>query len=125
GQRLSDPEPLTCGTQPPPSPPPSPSPSPSPTPRGVLTGQHVLANVQGGISNVLWSPDSSTVYFIGGKSALDSVPAAGGDVTVILPDGRTSAAISQAGSQLAHIRNGKIEILTLGSATTTEVAPVP
>jgi len=125
GQLLSAPKTITFVTQPPPSPSPAPSPSPTPTPRGVLTGQHVLANVTGGISNVLWSPDSSTVYFIGGKSALDSVPAAGGDVTVIAPDGVTSAAISQAGDQLAYIRNGKIEILTLGSATTTEVAPVP
>jgi hypothetical protein len=61
GQLLSAPKTITFVTQPPPSPSPAPSPSPSPTPRDVLTGQHLLANVQGGITNVVWSPDSSTV----------------------------------------------------------------
>jgi len=126
GQFLSGPKTITFVTQPPPSPPPSPSPSPSPTPREVLTGQHQLANVQGGITNVVWSSDSSTVYFIAGRSALESVAATGGDVRVIASDGVTSAAISPAGVQLAYVRNGKIEILTLvGQAATSEVTPQP
>ncbi|HEX9548065.1 MAG TPA: Ig-like domain-containing protein [Acidimicrobiales bacterium] len=123
GQFLSAPKTITFVTQPPPSPSPTPSPSPSPTPRGVLTGLHLLANVQGGITNVVWSSDSSTVYFIAGKAALQSVAATGGEVTVIAPDGVTSAAISPAGDQLAYVRNGKIEILTLAPATTTEIVP--
>ncbi len=126
GQFLSAPKTITFVTQPPPSPSPTPSPSPSPTPRGVLTGLHLLANVQGGITNVVWSSDSSTVYFIAGKAALQSVAATGGEVTVIAPDGVTSAAISPAGDQLAYVRNGKIEILTLvGQAATSEVVPTP
>src|SRR6266851_5370237 len=126
GQFLSAPKTITFVTQPPPSPSPTPSPSPSPTPRGVLTGLHLLANVQGGITNVVWSSDSSTVYFIAGKAALQSVAATGGEVTVIAPDGVTSAAISPAGDQLAYVRHGKIEILTLvGQAATSEVVPTP
>jgi hypothetical protein len=125
GQLLSAPKTITFVTQPPPSPSPAPSPSPSPTPRDVLTGQHLLANVQGGVTNVVWSPDSSTVYFIAGKAALESVAAAGGAVTVMVPDGVTSAAISPAGDQFAYVRNGKIEILTLGQAATSEVVPAP
>src|SRR5258706_452779 len=126
GQLLSAPKTITFVTQPPPSPSPLPSPSPSPTPRGVLTGLHLLANVPGGITNVIWSSDSSTVYFIGGKAALESVAATGGNVTVMVLDGVTSAAISPAGDQLAYVRNGKIEILTVaGQAATSEVAPTP
>jgi len=126
GQLLSAPKTITFVTQPPPSPSPAPSPSPSPTPRGVLTGLHLLANVQGGITNVAWSPDSSTVYFIAGKAALESVAATGGEISVIAPDGVTSAAISPAGDQLAYVRNGKIEILTLvGQAATSGIAPTP
>ncbi len=123
GQLLSAPKTITFVTQPPPSPSPAPSPSPSPTPRDVLTGQHLLANVQGDITNVVWSPDSSTVYFIAGKTALESVPAAGGAVTVLAPDGVTSAALSPAGDQLAYVRSGKIEILAVAPATTTEIVP--
>src|SRR6266849_1926798 len=71
GQFLSAPKTITFVTQPPPS--------PSPTPRGVLTGLHLLANVQGGVTNVVWSPDSSNVYFIAGRAALQSVAATGGE----------------------------------------------
>ena len=76
-----------------------------------------------GITNVLWSPDSSTVYFITGKGALESVPAIGGNPTVIAPDGVGSVAINPAGDQLAYIRKGNIEILAIGPGTTTEVVP--
>jgi len=126
GQLLSAPKTITFVTQPPPSPSPLPSPSPSPTPRGVLTGLHLLANVPDGITNVIWSPDSSTVYFVSSKATLESVAAAGGSVTVMVPDGVTSVAISPAGDQLGYVRNGKIEILTIvGQAATSEVAPTP
>ena len=123
GQLLTAPKTITFVTQPPPTPSPSPTPIASPTPRGVLTGQHLLASIPGGITSVLWSPDSSTVYFVSGKGALESVPAAGGTATVIAPDNVTSAAINPAGDQLAYIRKGNIEILAVGQGTTSEVIP--
>src|SRR5258706_1248692 len=126
GQLLSAPKTITFVPPPPPSPSPLPSPSPSPTPRGVLTGLHLLANVPGGITNVIWSSDSSTVYFVGGKDAVASVAGTGGNVTVMVSDGVTSVAISPAGDQIAYLRNGKIEILTIvGQAATSEVALTP
>jgi len=123
GQQLAAPKTITFVTQPPPAPSPSPSPSPSPTPRGALTGQHQLASVPDGISIVMWSPDSSIVYFTSSKGALESVPAAGGNVTVLAADGVTSAALAPAGDQLAYVRNGKIEVLAIGSGTTSEISP--
>src|SRR6266852_2095669 len=119
GQQLAAPKTITFVTQPPPAP----SPSPSPTPRGALTGQHQLASVPDGISIVMWSPDSSIVYFTSSKGALESVPAAGGNVTVLAADGVTSAALAPAGDQLAYVRNGKIEVLAIGSGTTSEISP--
>src|SRR5712692_8804664 len=75
-------------TQPPaPSPSPTPTPVPSPSPRAQLPDQHQLVNFPAGATNVQWSPDSSTVYFITSNGALDAVPAAGGDVTVLIPGG--------------------------------------
>jgi len=43
----------------------------------------------------------------------------------MVPDGVTSAAISPTGDQLAYVRNGKIEILNIGQAATSEVVPAP
>jgi hypothetical protein len=52
------------------------------------------------------------------------VPAAGGEVTVVVPDGVSSFAFSAQGDRLAYIRGGKVEILTLSPASTTEIVPV-
>jgi hypothetical protein len=123
GSAISAPATITFVTQAPPAPSPSPTPVPSPTPRGPLTGQRQLASVPDGISNIQWGPDSSTVYFVTGKGALESVPAVGGAVTVIVADGVTSAALTPAGDRIAYVRNGKIEILTPASATTLEIVP--
>ena len=123
GESLATPKTITFVTQPPPAPAPSPTPSPSPTP-GPL-GQRQLAAVTGGaISNLLWSPDSSAVYFITGKGALESVPAAGGTMTSLAPDGVTSAAITTAGDKLAYVRGGKIEILDLKALVVTSEVTV-
>jgi len=123
GKPLTEPKTITFVTSPPPSPSPSPSPSPTPTPRGVLTDQHQLP-LPAGISNIRWSADSSTVYVITSKGALESVPAAGGEVTVVVPDGVSSFALSTEGDRLAYIRGGKVEILTLSPTSTTEIVPV-
>ncbi len=123
GKPLAEPKTITFVTSPPPAPTPSPTPVATPTPRGVLMGEHQLAP-PGGISNVRWSADSSSVYFVTGKGTLESVPAAGGDVTVVVPDGVTSFALSPGGDRLAYIRGGKIEILTLSPAATAEISPV-
>ena len=125
GQSLTAPKTITFVTQPPAAPSPSPSPSARPTPVTALAGQHLLASIPEGITNVLWSPDSSTVYFVTGKGALESVPFAGGSPTVIAPDGVTSVAINPAGDQLAYIRKANIEILAIAPGTTTEVVPTP
>lgn len=125
GEKLASPKTITFVTQPPPAPTPSPTPSANPTPHPVL-GQHQLATVQGGASNIQWSPDSKTVYFVSSSGALESVPAAGGDVTVLVPDGVTSAAIASAGDRAAYIRNGKIDILDLKKLViTSELTPTP
>jgi hypothetical protein len=110
----------------------SPTPSPSPTPRApasptsLLTGERLLAPLGGGITSALqWSADSSTVYFVNTQGALEVVPAKGGDVKVVAPDGVSSPAIAPAGDRLAYIRAGKIEVLTFATGTTTEVAVKP
>ncbi|HSS93688.1 MAG TPA: Ig-like domain-containing protein, partial [Candidatus Dormibacteraeota bacterium] len=122
GQLLSTPKTITFVTQPPPAPSPSPTPVVTPSPRSsALTGQQQLATVPGGVSRVQWSPDSSTVYFVTAKGGLESVPAAGGSVTVIAPDGVTAAGLVSAGDRIAYVRNGKIQVLTLRSSTTTEI----
>lgn len=111
--------------------PPTPSPSPTPrapaTPSSLLTGEHQLAPLGGNIaiSEVQWSADSSTIYFVSSKGALDAVPAKGGDVSVVAPDGVSSPAIAPAGDRLAYVRDGKIEVLTFATGTTAELAATP
>jgi len=132
GQQLAAPQTITFVTQPPALPTPSPTPptpAVTPPPRGVLTAEHLLTSAAGGVSNAQWSPDSSTVYFVSSKGALESVPAAGGNVKVLVPDGVTSVAISPDGARVAFISGGKIEILDLKmlvitSELTTTPAPI-
>src|SRR6202022_407663 len=130
GQHLATAQTITFVTQPPVPPPPPPSPSPTPrasaSPTSLLAGERQLAPLGAGISAPLqWSADSSTVYFVDSKGALEAVPAKGGDVKVVAPDGVTSPAISPAGDRLAYIRGGKIQVLTFAAGTTAEVTVTP
>ena len=125
GQLLAAPQTITFVTQPPATPSPSPSPAVTPTPRGVLTGQHQLASGPG-ITSVQWSPDSSTVYLISGTGALESVPAAGGSMSVLVPNGVTAMSIAPSGDRVAYISGGKIDILDLKvRVVTSELTPTP
>ena len=96
------------------------------SPASLLTGEHQLASL-GGLSSsaVQWSADSSTVYYVDAKGALNEVPAKGGDVKVVAPDGASSPSIAPAGDRLAYIREGKIDVLTFATGTTTEVVVAP
>jgi len=127
GEKLTAPKTITFVTQPPaPSPSPTPTPIPSPTPRAQLPDQHQLVNVPAGATNVQWAPDSSTVYFVTSNGALDSAPAAGGDVTVLVPGGVTSAALAPAGNRMAVLSNGKIDIVDLKAhVVISEISSTP
>jgi hypothetical protein len=128
GQHLPSAQTITFVTQPPAAPTPSPSPTPrtSASPTSLLTGERQLAPLGGGVNSPLqWSADSSTVYFVNAKGALEVVPVKGGDVKVVAPDGVTAPVIAPAGDKLAYIRGGKIEILTFAAGTTAEIAVTP
>lgn len=125
-QQLTQPQTITFVTQPQPTPTPTPAPRPTPTSNSLITGEKQLASLSGGINAPLqWSADSSAIYFVDGKGALNVVPAAGGAVTVIASDGASSPALSPAGDKLAYIRSGKIEVLTFDSGKTDELAVTP
>ena len=119
---------ITFVTKPPAAPASVPTPTATATvnPGWKLTGQHILAPLGAGspTPTVQWSADSSTVYFTN-AGALDAVPAKGGAATVLAPDGVLSVAMAPAGDRLAYVRNGKIEVLTFASGTTTEMAVAP
>ncbi|HEY6875811.1 MAG TPA: Ig-like domain-containing protein [Candidatus Dormibacteraeota bacterium] len=119
-QPISQPQTITFVTQPTT---PAPSPSPSPRPNtSLLTGVQQLASIGNGtVYAPQWSADSSTVYFVNGAGALESVAAKGGSTATLVPDGVSLPAISPAGDRLAYVRNGKIEILTLASSSTAEI----
>jgi hypothetical protein len=128
GQPLASAQTITFVTQPPAPPPPSPSPTPRApaTPSSLLTGEHQLAALAGLASSaVQWSADSSTIYFVDSKGALNAVGAKAGDVKVVAPDGASSPSIAPAGDRLAYIRGGKIEVLTFATGTTVEVEVTP
>jgi hypothetical protein len=123
GQPLSSAQTITFVTAPPPSPAATPTPRPTPT---TALGEKLLTGLGGAQSlTAQWSSDSSSIYFVDGKGALDVIPAAGGGVTVIAPDGASSPAVSPAGDRLAYIRGGKIEVLTFASGKTDELAVAP
>src|ERR1700687_6152180 len=124
GQHLPTAQAITFVTQPPVPPAPSPSPTPrvSASPTSLLTGERQLAPLGGGSSSPLqWSADSSTVYFVNAKGALELVPAKGGDVKIVAPDGVSSPVIAPAGDRVADIRGGEIEILTFAAGATAGV----
>lgn len=108
--------------------PPAPSPSPTPTPtnlNGLLTNVHQLSTDYppgGTVYPVVWSSDSSTVYFVAGGGALESISVADGTKKTLVAGGVSLPAISQTTNQLAYVRGGKLEILDLTAGTTTEVA---
>lgn len=121
GQPLSNPQTITFVTQPPAAPTPQPTPRPTPV-QGL--GEKQLAPLGGTVTSpVQWSSDSSTLYFVNASGALEVVPAKGGSVTVVAPDGVTSPAISPSGDRIAYIRGGNIEVLTFASGHTAEVTP--
>jgi hypothetical protein len=129
GQPLATAQTITFVTQPPAPPTPSPSPTPRApaSPTSLLTSERQLAPL-GGVassSNLQWSADSASIYFVNSKGGLSVVPAIGGDVKLVALDGVTSPAIAPAGDRLAYIRGGKIEILTFAIGTTAEVAVTP
>jgi hypothetical protein len=120
GQPLTTPQTITFVTQTPPAPLPSPTPRSTPAPG---SGDKQIASLGGPMAvPVQWSADSSTVYFVNAAGALQAVPAAGGSATVLAPGGVSSMALSAAGDRLAYIRGGKVEVLTLASGHTDEVA---
>ncbi|HEX9098711.1 MAG TPA: Ig-like domain-containing protein [Candidatus Dormibacteraeota bacterium] len=127
GGKLAAPQTITFVTAPPaPSPSPTPTPVPSPTPRAQLPDQHQLVGIPAGATDLQWAPDSSTVYFITANGALDSIPAAGGTVTVLVPDSVTSAALAPAGDRMAVLSKGKIDILDLKArVVTSEISSTP
>ena len=128
GKPLAAAQTITFVTQPPAPPAPSPSPTPrTPVSSGsLLTGERQLAPLGGGATaTVQWSADSSTVYYVNAKGALELVPAKGGDLKIVAADGASSPSISPAGDRLAYIRDGKIEVLTFAVGTTSELVVKP
>jgi hypothetical protein len=116
---------ITFVTQPT-APPPSPQPTARATPNSLLAGEHQLANLPSGtVYPLQWSADSTTVYFVGDSSALESVTTSGDAVTVIVPDGVSYPAVAPAGDRLAYVRGDKIEVLTLATATTVDITAAP
>ena len=119
GQPLATSQTITFVTQPPASP--TPTVTPRPTPANPLAEKQV-ASLNGAVSfTAQWSADSSSLYFVDGKGALVVVPAKGGTVAVIAPDGASSPSISPSGDQLAYLRGGRIEVLTFATGKTDEV----
>jgi hypothetical protein len=121
GTPVSTPTTITFVTQPTASP----SPLPSPSPKASALGQVQVSGAyppSGAVYPVVWSADSSTLYFVAGGGALESVPAAGGPAKTLVPAGASLPAIAPAGDRLAYVRGGNIEILTLATGATTELS---
>jgi hypothetical protein len=121
GKQLSSAQTITFVTQPPPTP--APQPSPRATPSNALGEKQLITLGGATVFNGQWSADSSTLYVIDGRGALKVVKAAGGDTTVIAPDGVTAISIAPAGDRIAYIRAGKIEVLTFATGQTAEIFP--
>ena len=125
GQLLAEPKTITFVTQPT-KPATQPTPTPTASPNTLPGGLVRLAPIpQGTFYTPQWSADSSTLYFVGAGGALQSVPARGGEVTVLVPDGATLPAIAPAGDRIAFVRGGKLVILTLAGRTSTELVVTP
>jgi hypothetical protein len=121
-QQLASPQTITFVTQPP-APTPSPSPPPRPTPSNPLN-EKIVAPLSGASSPGLqWSADSSSIYFVDGKGALQVVSLKDGKVTAIATSGAGYPSISPAGDRLAWIAGGKIEVITFATGKTAELVP--
>jgi Big-like domain-containing protein len=126
GQKLASATTITFVTQPSATPRPTPRPSVKPTPTGLLASEHRLAGVPSGTFYApQWSSDSTTVYLVGDKGALQSVAVGDGTVKVLVPDGVSFPAIAPAGDRLAYVRGDKIQILTLSSGAIADVTAAP
>jgi len=124
GTPVASPTTITFVTQPTASP----SPAPSPSPKANALGQVEVSGAyppNGTAYPVVWSADSSTIYFVAAGGALESVPAKGGAAKTLVPGGVSLPAIAPAGDRLAFVRDGKIEILTLATGATIELAVTP
>jgi hypothetical protein len=123
GQQLSTPKTITFVTQPAVIPPqPSPTPTVRATPNSLVASERRLAGLASGtFYTPQWSADSTTVYLIGDKGALDAVTVSDGSVKIVVPDGVSFPAIAPAGDRIAYVRGGKIEILTLATGATADV----
>jgi hypothetical protein len=120
---LTSPKTITFVTQPSTTPAPTPKPTASPT-TGPLA-EHKLTSLRPGTADTpQWSADSTTIYLVGDKGALQSVAASDGTVKALVADGVSFLAIAPAGDQLAFVRAGKIQILTLSSGSTADVGAV-
>jgi hypothetical protein len=103
----------------------APTPSPSPSPTTLLTNVHELSGdypPSGTAYPVMWSADSSTVFFVGPNGALESVSIKDGTTKTIVPDGVSVPAMAPSGDRIAYVRGGHIEILDLASGVTHDVA---
>ncbi|HMC71696.1 MAG TPA: hypothetical protein VKJ07_21240, partial [Mycobacteriales bacterium] len=111
-------------SEPAPSPTPTPSPTPS-APTGLLTAVRHVSNdypPSGAVYPVVWSADSTTVYYAGANGALELIAVHDGTPKTLVQDGVSAPAISNDGTQLAYVRKHRIEILDLSTRQTTEVA---
>ena len=123
GKPISSPQTITFVTTAPPTPAVTPTPRPTPT---TALGEKQLTGLAGAqVLVAQWSSDSSSIYYVDGRGALNVIPAKGGAVTVIAPDGASSPAVSPTGDRLAYIRNGKVEVLNFASGKTDELAVTP
>jgi Big-like domain-containing protein/WD40 repeat protein len=120
-QPLTTPTTITFVTQP--STPAAPTPSPTPRVSTLLLSNQQVATVPSAASSSpLWSPDSSTLYFVGAGGALLSLPAKGGSTTTLVADGVSLPAITSNGDRIAYARGGNIEVITLATKATTSIA---
>ena len=122
GQTIAAPETVRFVTQPAPSP----APSPSPTPGTLVTNVTKIFPLNGqSVRETMWSPDASTIYLAPSGGTLEAIDVKTGAAKVLVTDGVTSAALSPTGDRIAYVRGGKIEILTLATSTTSELAVKP
>jgi len=122
-QPLSTPTTITFVTTQSTPAPPQVSPTPRVTP-SLLTNQQQLATIPSAASSSpLWSPDSTTVYYVGPGGALVSVPAKGGSPATLVSSGASLPAIDPGGARIAYVSAGKIEVLSLTTRSTDEIVP--
>ena len=121
-QPLATAQTITFVTQPPAPPTPSPSPTPRTpaSPSSLLAGEHQLAPLGGNLatSTVQWSGDSSTVYYLSSSGALVAVPAKGGDVSSVAPDGVYTQGADGPVQLAALPTNGAVSVLSIAPDAT-------